>query len=670
MPKPDELLFAFKTFTGAMAALYLSLWLGLDNPYWAMATAFIVAQPFSGAMRSKALYRLGGTAIGGTAAVAMVPNLVNAPVLLSLALALWLGMCLYFSLLDRSPRAYTFMLAGYTAGIIGFPSVTAPQHIFQTALTRVEEISIGITCTTAFGLLVFPRPLGPVLARRMAGWTKPAVNWAVAALSGHDDSAAARDGRAHLAFEAIDTSAMIDLLAYDTSHLRDSVPYVSRLRVYLISLLPILSSIGDRVAQLYRLSGITPGLQHALDRTVAWMHGGTPEEADALLAEIVALEEAEHDWPGLLRASLALRLEELVSLAKHSREIRQHILHGEPPPEGQLERDFVAVVVHNRDHMLAALSGLAAATSVLLVCALWIFTAWPTGAGAAIMVAVACSFFAAQDNPAPAIAGMVRSSSLALICVGIYSFAVLPRVTCFEELYLVLLPIGMIIGLMISRPSTFALGMNLSAIGATQMAMENGYVPGFVTYANSSIAVLTGLGSALVMTRLIRSFGAAWTAERLMRASWREIAEAAEGRSGVDAAMLIGITVDRLGLMVPRLAAISANRDASLRALLGSLRVGLNMLGLHRELWRMPLAARRACEAVFTGVAAHYRADPRRPAPPALQDAIDESISLLAEDPHSHKTALMMLSGLRCVLFPAAPPPQIAPWTEPARRLA
>ena len=126
MPKRDELLFALKTFVGAMAALYLALWLGLENPYWSMATAYIVAQPLTGAMRSKALFRFIGTAVGGVAAVVMVPNLVNAPVLLSLAMACWIGLCLYLSLLDRTPRAYLFMLAGYTAGIIGFPSVANP----------------------------------------------------------------------------------------------------------------------------------------------------------------------------------------------------------------------------------------------------------------------------------------------------------------------------------------------------------------------------------------------------------------------------------------------------------------------------------------------------------------------------------------------------------------
>ncbi len=170
-----------------MAALFLAFWLGLDDPYWAMASAYIVAHPFTGPMRSKSLSRIVGTLIGGTAAVVLVPNLVNAPLLLSLALSLWVGLCLYISLLDRMPRAYTFMLAGYTSGIISFPSVDAPQLIFQTTLTRVEEICLSIICTTVIGTMVFPRAIGPVLARRVSAWIKPAIDWATAALAGRDE---------------------------------------------------------------------------------------------------------------------------------------------------------------------------------------------------------------------------------------------------------------------------------------------------------------------------------------------------------------------------------------------------------------------------------------------------------------------------------------------------
>jgi len=666
MFKLDEILFALKTFAGAMAALFLAFYLQLDNPYWAMASAFIVAQPFAGAMRSKSIYRLFGTLIGASAAVTMVPNLVNSPVLLSLALALWIGFCLYLSLLDRSPRAYTFMLAGYTAGIIGFPSVTTPGHIFETAITRGEEICIGIGCTTLFGTLIFPRGLGPVLARRIATWTKPATEWCVAALAGEGESGPAREARRRLAFEATDAAMMITQLSYDISRLQSVVRFVIRLRIYVISMMPVLGSIGGRVAQLKRLGAVTPQLEEALSEATAWINTGSAENADELLEKIEALEDGAHDWGGLLRASLAVRLEEMVRIVRHARAIRRHVLDGDKAPENPvLDAEYIAVTAQNRDHKLALLSGFAASLATLLVCAVWINTNWPNGAGAAVMVAIACSFFAAQDDPAPAIARMTRNGLIIIVFVALYTFLLLPRVETFTELCMALLPAGFAIGILISRPATFGTGMILGAIGPTQLALQNGYEGNFATYCNASLAMLFGFGSALLTTRLVRSVGAAWSTERLMQANWRDVAAAAETHGTRDRGLLTGIMMDRLGLMMPRLASVATGADQAAAEAMRDLRVGLDMVSLHREQWRLPVAGRQACDAIFAGVAAHYSADPRQPAPETLLAAIDNTIRTLLADPVAHRAALTTLSGLRSVLFPEATPPDIEAWLPP-----
>ena len=659
MPKPDELLFALKTFTGAMLAFFISCWLGLDNPYWSMATAFIVANPYAGAMRSKAVYRFFGTLIGGTAAVVLVPNLVNAPVLLCIAMALWVAMCLYIALMDRSPRAYTFMLSGYTAGIIGFPSVTDPSHIFQTALTRCEEITLGIVCTTIIGTIILPRSIGPVLARRISSWVKPGVDWASAALAGDGESQAAREARRRLAFEATDTAMMVSQLAYDISNMQSAVRQVTRLRMYVISLMPVLSSIGQRVAELRRLDALTPKLKTVLAATDQWVQSGKADGADALLRDIQALDHDTPDWGGLLRASLALRLEELVRISSHSRQLRRFVTEGAPPPPASpaLDAEYIAITKQNRDHKLAFLSATSAAGAVLLVCALWIATSWAYGAGAAIMVAVACSFFAAQDDPAPAIAQMLRNAVIVIIGIFVYSFAILPRVVGFDELYLVLLPAGLMTGVLVSRPATFGTGMVIGAVGATQLGLGNGYHSSFVPFADSSFSLIVGLGSALILTRIVRSVGAAWSAERLMRANWRDVAAAAQAALPHDRAALTGIMMDRLGLMMPRLAAVASGADSAASGVLVDLRVGLNIIALHREQWRLPPEARRYCELIFDGIAAHYQGNARQPAPGALMHALDGAMAALMHDALAHRAALMVLSGLRSVLFPEAAPP-------------
>jgi uncharacterized membrane protein YccC len=133
-PGLDEWLFAVKTFAAGMLALYIAISIGLDKPYWALTTVYVIAQPLTGALRSKAIFRLIGTVIGATMTVALVPNLANAPELLSGALNLWVGSCLCFALLDRTQRSYLFTLAGYTTVLIGFPLSRADigprSHLF------------------------------------------------------------------------------------------------------------------------------------------------------------------------------------------------------------------------------------------------------------------------------------------------------------------------------------------------------------------------------------------------------------------------------------------------------------------------------------------------------------------------------------------------------------
>ena len=125
------LVFALKTFAAAMLAFSIALWLDMPRPYWAMASVYITSNQLTGATYSKAVYRILGTLIGAAGTIVLVPNLVNAPELLSLAIALWVGICLYLSLIDGTPRSYVFMLAGYTVALLGFPIVSMPRIDFR-----------------------------------------------------------------------------------------------------------------------------------------------------------------------------------------------------------------------------------------------------------------------------------------------------------------------------------------------------------------------------------------------------------------------------------------------------------------------------------------------------------------------------------------------------------
>ena len=167
------------------------------------------------------------------------------------AFALWTGACIYFAILDRTPRAYFFLLAGYTVALIGLPSADTPGEIWYVVLARVEEITLGIACTTVIGSVVFPASLGPGLTARLDAWVQHAALWTVGVLSGDADEAALAAARQRLAGDAVEIGMLETHLAYDTSNLQTATAPMRLLRQrVLLLLLPVVSGAADRIGAL------------------------------------------------------------------------------------------------------------------------------------------------------------------------------------------------------------------------------------------------------------------------------------------------------------------------------------------------------------------------------------------------------------------------------------
>jgi uncharacterized membrane protein YccC len=224
----QAVIFSIKCFAAAMLAYYVALSIGLPRPYWAVTTSYIIAQPLAGAVLSKALFRMIGTIVGAAVAVVLVPTFVNAPAVLIVALGLWLSVCVYISLFDRTPRAYIFLLAGYTASIIGIPSVEAPGAIFNTAILRVQEITIGILCASLIHGLVFPRTITAQLLQRVEAVLADARSWSQASLAGLYD-AALNSKRRRVALDVLDLHMLSIHLPFDTARL---LPRVRTVRAF------------------------------------------------------------------------------------------------------------------------------------------------------------------------------------------------------------------------------------------------------------------------------------------------------------------------------------------------------------------------------------------------------------------------------------------------------
>ena len=135
-PSLPALQFAGKTLLSGGLALWCAFRFDLDQPQWALMTAFIVAQPLAGMVVQKGLARLLGTLVGTALSVLFMGLFAQAPWLFLLVMALWLGLCTAASTLLRSAWAYAFVLAGYTVAIICLPIIGKPLLVFDEAVAR------------------------------------------------------------------------------------------------------------------------------------------------------------------------------------------------------------------------------------------------------------------------------------------------------------------------------------------------------------------------------------------------------------------------------------------------------------------------------------------------------------------------------------------------------
>ena len=676
-PTWSETLFSVKSFAAAMLAVYISMRIGLPRPFWAMMTAYIVSAPFAGPTRSKGLYRAGGTLLGGIASIVLVPNLSNSPELLSLALALWIGGCLFFSLLDRTPRSYLLMLAGYTAGLIAFPAVNEPGAIFDIALARVEEITLGMTCATLVHSLVLPAPFAPVLLGRLDNAVRDAQHWIRDALNPAGDARSAVERR-KLAGDITELRLMSTHLPFDTSRLRWTGNAVNALQARLAQFVPVVSGIEDRLTAL-RDMGANEVSGH-------W---------DALLKDVVALTDSpkDHDialegarlharidelappvsralgWSGLIELNLAARLRRLVDLCVETRALRQHIdagVSGRLPPATR-HLSGVPVSALHLDYGMAALSSFACIVAVLICCAFWILTGWPGGATAPMMCAVLCCFFSTQDDPVPFIKSFLAWTVYSIPASAIYLLVLLPAVHSFEMLVLVCAPMFLLLGVLLARPSAFGRAKPFLFGICGTLAMIDTHNADMVTFTNSMLSQVFGLTMAAVTTRVVRSVGAAWTARRLLKAGWNELARLGEGEK-ITLPAFSARMVDRVGQLAPRLAQAAGAKggthpDLQATDALRDLRIGLNMT-LLQDVRAQLGRGEAALSPLMTQLSRHFSRLPLldKDGEASLLATLDNALRAICAGTRdaSQREALAALTGMRRDLFPKAAPYQPA----------
>ena len=660
-----DALFSVKCLVAAMLAYYIALRIGLPRPSWAVLTAYIVSQPLAGAVLSKALFRVLGTVLGATMAVILVPNLVNSPELLTLALALWLGVCIYFGLLDRTPRSYIFLLAGYTASIIGFPSVSAPDAIFTTAILRVQEITLGILCASLLHGVVLPQTVTSRLIARVDTILGDAARWSSDTLNDRLEATLNRDRR-RLAVDIFDLHQLSIHLPFDMARLQPRISVVRALQDQISLILPLGAACLDRIEQLRAAGAMPETVEVLLADTRQWLESGARSDGEAktLASRARMLEPAApSSWTAMLLANLLVRLNELIRSHSACGALRTLIAdpHAIPPREIEAVLRRAGHRPLHRDHGVAIRSALGVATAVVLLCTVWIATAWPDGASAALIAGAVGAILASIGGDSATGWKLLIGAVVATMVCLLYDFAIFPRVTDFAPLVMVLAPTLLLMGGMMTMPPTAPYALGFMVTLPTSIGLVDRYSSSLDALLNGNMAQFAGMAAPVISLTLFASIDGNMRARKLLHVTRRDLARRCLSRARPRTERWLATMLDRVAYLYPHVARGEASSD-TLEAILADTRAGINIDELRRIRGRRGLADTDvAIGSVLVAVHDHLRSAGSS-APGVGEDARLQLDRLLARSsstlPQDAARALSLaLVGLRRSLFPDAAAP-------------
>lgn len=660
---PHKLLFSLSSYLACILTLGIAFAADLPRPWWAILTVYVTAQPMSGALRPKVFYRLIGIFLGAATAIVLVPNLQNSPELLVLSLAAWTGICIYLAVFDRTPRAFLFQMAGFSAAVISFPYLDDPANIFTTTISRVEEMTVAILAVTLAHSLTRPLDARKIIQERARGFLRDAAEWADGALDARHRNLS-RSHCQRVAADVAELGIVAIHLPYDMHGHQRTRALVSALQRRLALLIPLASAVAHRL-DLLNSKRVDEDLKELIGQSRAWLQERDRRPADEcgcqliVRARLLAKENsARSDWSSWIAASLAERLADFIEAMRDAENLVV-ALDGTPvhflPEDGA---DKMSPL--RQDRILAILAGLAMSAAIVLYCSIWILLAWPAGSATAAFAALVTCSFAAQEDPAPAIRRYLFATLVTFPIAAIYMFAVLPRVDGYPMLSLVLAPALIGIGYIQADPARSAIALPMFSCLIVGLGFVDSFQPDFASFVNTGIAQVMGIVVTIAVTRLFRSAGVEWIAYRMVRAQWQELEELATTRSAPDFGRWTTRAIDRTGQIAARIAVSGEGDEFHAADVLSDIRIGRNILHL-RAATSVQGEREQPIEALLTEIAELFRkrsidgvvTPPQQSLWSKLESAI-ASIQAMENDAIRHQ-ALLAAVGIRCNLMPSVP---------------
>ncbi|SNB64242.1 Uncharacterized membrane protein YccC [Arboricoccus pini] len=526
-PRWPALAFALRTTVTSLVALAIAFLMDMDDPGWAATTVWIVAQPERGMSLAKARARILGTLTGAAVALALAATCIQTPELFLSGLAIWIGICTGIATLLRNFRAYSAVLAGYTAAMIAIGAASQPENVFDIAIARLLYVLLGILCETVATSILTPGSAARGLDRKIRLALSRVAAASSQALRGKLQPGP-QMGRLVSEINALDTAA--EYAAAASSEIDRHSGHIRQIITSLLIQLSAAHSTSRRIARtpLYAIT------HQRIARAQA--------EAKRLFDEIPGLLDRLADKEILsrvrtLRQSLAVD-QPLTDEGKSAAATQtRFLLDRLDVILRSLEQELVHLIglkgdvlasrgrtVHHRDVQGAWINGVRATLSVCLASFLWIASAWQDGGSFVIIVAVVCALFATRDNPVAGSLAFLKGTAVAVLPAAVATFIILPKMSGFAMLALGIGPFLFLGGLAYFSPYA-----GMAAAGSiffwNMIEPENLARQTATGFFNSAISLLVSMAFASLCFHLFLPVNPARRRKRLLAAVVRDLAQ-------------------------------------------------------------------------------------------------------------------------------------------------
>lgn len=559
-PSRLDLIFACKTFVAGMLALFISFELDLINPMWSIGTVMIIANPYSGMVSSKCVYRLIGTVAGAVIALLLTPHFINTPWLFTVILSLWVGFALYVSLLDRTPRSYVFMLAGYSTAMIVYNAITYidTYNIFDIAVARVLEISVGVVSSAVVSATFFPVHVGAMIKQRVNKTLNDLEATFEKLIAVQETPENYTQVLSVITRDASDIHALAVHLAYEKGELKGMTKPLQEMLHQVSLVVANLVALSQRVKQLEHLHlvNLVSHLDMIRQHTLTFLK----QEKSLVPADLQTLPIGfEEDFAELISKATS---EQKVVLAALKMDVRHFIanilavkLLWQQIQQGNKEIpiEITAITTKypslHRDHGIAIRGGISAVLITFIVTAAWILSGWKAGFMMAQMGAITACILTALDNPVPVLRIFIWGSIVSAGLVFLYAFGIFPHVTHFWQLALVLFPVFLVAVTMMANQMLMPVGMVLGINTMMGLNLHNKYTMDAVSYLDSSFAMVLGVLVSLIVIDLVRAVSPDTSATRILTLHYQAMRQALNLSYSSEFKIHLRSMLDRVGVL-------------------------------------------------------------------------------------------------------------------------